>query len=132
MKHYIGTKEVKAEPITLGEFITQYGRNPYPNRIEPYDDNYEGYLVEYEDGYKSFSPKDVFEKAYKCSETYIDRLHIELEDLIDKATKLKKFIESDKFETLVTNEDKQVLMKGQYDLMKNYIDILKTRIKLED
>ena len=29
MKKYIGTKEVEAIPMTLGEFINKSGRNPY-------------------------------------------------------------------------------------------------------
>lgn len=48
MKQYIGTKVVSAEP--QNNFI-----------------NTEGYKVVYEDGYESWSPKDVFEKAYKES-----------------------------------------------------------------
>lgn len=31
-----------------------------------------GYLVEYEGGYQSWSPKDVFDAAYKLSETFLD------------------------------------------------------------
>lgn len=31
MKKYIGTKEVEAMPMTLGELINKSGRNPYEN-----------------------------------------------------------------------------------------------------
>lgn len=65
MKKYIGTKEVKAMPMTLGEFIKTSGRNPYANDGKMHGDNEEGYLVEYADGYQSWSPKEVFEKAYR-------------------------------------------------------------------
>lgn len=44
MKYYIGTKVIKAEPMAKGST--------------------EGYKVMYEDGYISWSPKDVFERAY--------------------------------------------------------------------
>ena len=44
MKTYIGTKIIQAEPQSK--------------------DHAEGYKVVYEDGYESWSPKDVFEKAY--------------------------------------------------------------------
>jgi hypothetical protein len=58
MKKYIGVKYVYAEPCTVEEF----------NEIRPlfYSGDYQdGYKVVYEDGYVSWSPKDVFEKAYK-------------------------------------------------------------------
>lgn len=45
MKKYIGTKIIKAEPEM--------------------EEGVEGYKVVYEDGYVSWSPKDVFEKAYR-------------------------------------------------------------------
>lgn len=45
MKNYIGVKIVKAEPQE---------RNGRP-----------GYRVKYPDGYESWSPKSVFEKAYR-------------------------------------------------------------------
>lgn len=67
MKTYVGTKTVKAKPCTLGEFIKLTGRNPYANDGKMHGENEEGYLVEYKDGYKSWSPKDVFEEAYKES-----------------------------------------------------------------
>ncbi len=45
MKNYIGVKIIKAEPEKKGEK--------------------DGYKVLYPDGYESWSPKDVFEKAYR-------------------------------------------------------------------
>lgn len=65
MKNYIGTKQVKAEPCTLGEFIAKKGRNPYQNDGKIHGNNEQGYLVEYKDGYQSWSPKEAFEEAYK-------------------------------------------------------------------
>ena len=44
MEKFIGFKMIKAKEMTKEEK--------------------EGYLVEYEDGYRSWSPKEVFEKAY--------------------------------------------------------------------
>ena len=29
MKKYIGTKQIEAEPMTLGDFVQETGRNPY-------------------------------------------------------------------------------------------------------
>jgi hypothetical protein len=61
MKKYLGVKTVLAEPMTRDEagragLIRNYNQN---------DENRPGYKVVYEDGYESWSPKDVFEKAYR-------------------------------------------------------------------
>lgn len=50
MQNYIGTKQVKAEPC--------HSVSNDPALGEP------GYRVIYPDGYASWSPKDVFERAY--------------------------------------------------------------------
>lgn len=56
MKQYIGTKIIQAEP--------KLRRVPTENWLE--DRGYEsGYKVVYPDGYESWSPKDVFEAAYR-------------------------------------------------------------------
>ena len=60
--YYLGVKLIKARKawIINGSAIV-YDMN----RMVQHDDVVdEGYEVEYPDGYKSFSPKDVFEKAY--------------------------------------------------------------------
>ncbi len=59
MKKYIGTKVIKAEPMTMVEAQKVLGRE-----IKPAVKEADGYLVEYDNGYKSWSPKSVFEKAY--------------------------------------------------------------------
>ena len=59
MKKYIGTKVIMAEPMTLTEAQKVLGRELKPTTSEE-----DGYLVEYKDGYKSWSPKSVFEGAY--------------------------------------------------------------------
>ena len=60
MKKFIGTKVVKAEPMTMEEAQKVLGREIKPATVEE-----DGYLVEYKDGYKSWSPKSVFEDAYR-------------------------------------------------------------------
>ena len=60
MKLYIGTKTVKAMPMTMTEAQKVLGRELKPATVEE-----DGYLVEYKDGYKSWSPKSVFEEAYR-------------------------------------------------------------------
>ena len=71
MKRYIGTKEVNAKPMKRAAYNVARGWTL------PADENGDddGYLVEYIDGgqantaeyagYISWSPKDVFERAYK-------------------------------------------------------------------
>lgn len=74
MKSYIGTKLINAKPMTRLEY------NVFRGWELPADENGddEGFLVEYVDGgkantaeyagYVSWSPKDVFEKAYRLTE----------------------------------------------------------------
>nr|DAV87641.1 MAG TPA: hypothetical protein [Caudoviricetes sp.]DAX10112.1 MAG TPA: hypothetical protein [Caudoviricetes sp.] len=58
MNKYIGTKMIEAEPMTKGVYNESRGR------AVPGDPNDAGYLVKYQDGYESWSPKEVFDKAY--------------------------------------------------------------------
>jgi hypothetical protein len=70
MQSYFGSKRLKASPMSLSDY------NRYRGWKQPAGEtDAEGYLVEYEDGgssnhekhagYISWSPKDVFEKAYR-------------------------------------------------------------------
>lgn len=59
---YIGTKVIKAEPMTMKEAQKVLGRKIATLKPVTVEEN--GYLVEYKGGYKSWSPKDVFEEAY--------------------------------------------------------------------
>lgn len=76
MKEYISHKKVLAAKITNFEVVTsdghcqvvtddgaseQYDKKIY-TRYEPVAGDY---LVEYEDGYKAFSPKEAFESGYE-------------------------------------------------------------------
>ncbi len=61
MLRYIGTKIILAVAMNLGKY------NEHRGWTIPADEDpaREGYLVEYEDGYQSWSPKEVFEAAYR-------------------------------------------------------------------
>lgn len=59
MNHYIGTKQVTAKPMTRSDAESHLGRNVGG------DKHGDGYLVEYEGGYQAWSPKDVFDAAYR-------------------------------------------------------------------
>ena len=128
MKKYIGTKQIEAEPMTLGEFIEKSGRNPYENDGDMHGNNELGYLVRYEDGYESWSPKDTFEKAYKIADTFLDRLHIEMRDLYEKMDKLSPFIESGKIDEVVADKYQNYLLRLQHRIMSRYINVLECRI----
>lgn len=70
MEKYIGTKQLKATPMTLGDYNNMRGWvDKDGDQLAP------GYLVEYQDGgkpnlpgydgYVSWSPQDVFERSYR-------------------------------------------------------------------
>lgn len=130
MKKYIGTKQVEAMPMSLGEFINRSGRNPYANDGKMHGDNEEGYLVQYEDGYESWSPKEVFDKAYKVADTALDRMLIERKELKEKSERLHAFVGSSKFGQTVKDENQRKLLIRQSYHMTEYLNILNQRIKL--
>ena len=61
MRQYIGTKIIDAEPMSRGQ----------GGKAE------DGYKVRYPDGYESWSPKDVFEEAYRPTDCMSFGLAIE-------------------------------------------------------
>lgn len=61
MREYIGVKRIKAKKCTACEASKILGRKVDAENA----DNGEGYLVEYNDGYKSWSPAEPFEEAYR-------------------------------------------------------------------
>lgn len=72
MEKYIGVKMIEARHMDL------WGAEEYLQRkVKTSSQNMEGYLVKYEDGYISWSPKDVFEKAYRRTDGMTFGLAIE-------------------------------------------------------
>lgn len=75
MKKYLGVKIVEAEPMSKGlalnEGLVRLPKDENGSTIGVSNDEHaqiyevDGYKVVYEDGYVSWSPNDVFEKAYK-------------------------------------------------------------------
>lgn len=115
-----------AEPRTMTEAQKVLGRELKPANLEE-----DGYLVEYKDGYKSWSPKDVFEKAYKPSDTVLDRLKIERYELRERIEKLEDFIGQDFSEAKEkVGHYQAALLLIQRGYMVNYLDVLETRIDL--
>lgn len=79
MKQYIGTKIIQAEPAYrvsndhAHHIIVTDPADAYAN----YPDVEEGYRVRYQDDYESWSPKDVFEEAYRPTDAMSFGLAIE-------------------------------------------------------
>ena len=121
MVSYTCHKTVKASPMSKLEYA-KLMRNPEPYEDEP------GYIVMYEDGYISWSPKEVFEKGYRLSETFTDRLKIEMEDLEEKCQKLENFLTSGKSEGL--DQMQRNLLGVQLSAMIAYYGTVRTRYEL--
>lgn len=128
MKRYLGKKEVLASSMSMGD---AYDKGLLQSGLESsrVERNKQGYLVEYSNGYQSWSPKDVFDNSYKAIDTPLDRLYLECNELSDKYNKLVFFLEKEGAKEFV-GDVQFGLMEEQRDLMKGYIDILKERIEL--
>lgn len=61
---YIGTKVIRGVPMTEYEFLRTVKEIPKEELISR-ETQGEGYKVTYEDGYVSWSPKQIFEQCYR-------------------------------------------------------------------
>ncbi|MFK2463842.1 DUF2829 domain-containing protein [Bacteroides fragilis] len=129
MKKYIGTKQIEAEPMTMGEAfekgLLQVGRV-----LTESEKDKNGYRVRYKDGYESWSPAEPFEEAYKCADTFLDRLHIEHSDLMEKFEKCAAFVDSEKFREVIKEDYPAFLLSLQRELMGRYSAILEQRMAI--
>lgn len=131
-KVYVGQKALFARPMTLGAYNLYRGWT-IPANENPDDD---GYLLEYPDGYVSWSPKAVFEEAYQCIDlkgegstgglTWEDRLEIEADELKERIDKLGAFIGGELFNALPENARK--VLNDQKQVMDTYYSILSLRL----
>ena len=65
MNQFIGTKIINAKPMKLKAATELLGRDfGYKGPLDENDD-YDGYLVEYHDGYQAWSPGYAFNSAYR-------------------------------------------------------------------
>lgn len=120
---YIGTKMVKAMPMGAGD-AKRYGANITEETIIK-NCGVAGYLVEYEDGYRSWSPAKVFEESYNVAETHVDRMKIELADLNERICKATRAIST--FGAI--SEEERWYLKKQLNAMREYADVLYDRIR---
>lgn len=63
MEKYLGVKIIKAEPCSQDQYAGAKNKGDLSKQSGGVDKD--GYKVVYEDGYISWSPKEVFDKAYR-------------------------------------------------------------------
>ena len=140
MERFLGVKSVDAEPcLGLNNKCIDIKQGLSGNEIE-------GYKIVYEDGYISWSPKDIFEKSYRSIKLLEDlkstkwlkvgdspipphqeRVVTEMLELDKKITGLDEFIVNNPiYKTLP--EDEQVRLIQQTRAMSYYFSILIERI----
>lgn len=133
LKKYVGTKAIKAKPMTRGAYNDLRGWT-VPENENPADD---GYLVVYPngepnvegyDGYVSWSPKKQFDDVYYIAETFKDRLVIEYEELEKKFDALVEFLKTEQFRSL--SSEMKVEMEFQKEAMGDYLECLLNRLEL--
>ena len=125
MPLYEGKKQVRAIPMSKHEFLETV-KNFTIDKSE--EENCPGFLVVYEDGYTSWSPENVFLKAYKPCETPLSRMEIEYDELNEKFLKLTAFLAKEDKASIVGGEYRINYMEDQREHMKKYLGVLKYRI----
>lgn len=143
MKEYLGIKTLKAKPMTLGVYNDYRGWNILANE----DPNANGFLVEYADGYISWSPEKAFSEAYielgvnPLVETVIPMKSSDFKERF-KAEYTQLKIRTDGLTTMVTklkNDELPFkpkcsleLLTDQLVTMRKYLELLEERARIED
>ena len=143
LKKYVGVKLIEAKPMTRCDY------NKYRGWTIPEDENPndEGYLVKYSDDYVSWSPKGVFDEAYReyeanelpqtalgmISDDYKERFKAEYQQVKIRYDKLDEMTVCYEAGTLpFTPSCSLELLKEQKKHMGNYIRCLKIRAQIEN
>ena len=143
MKEYLGIKTLKAKPMTLGVYNDYRGWTIPANE----DPNANGFLVEYADGYISWSPEKAFSEAYielgvnPLVETVIPMKSSDFKERF-KAEYTQLKIRTDGLTTMVTklkNDELPFKPKCSLELlteqlvtMRKYLELLEERARIED
>lgn len=128
MDKYILKMTVLAEGMSMEEAR----KKGYLNRIDV-ENMYikgcimPGVLVQFENGYRSWMPENVFNSARSKNSTFLERLVNERDELVEKMEKLTLFLKSDIFMNM--NDYPRDLLMEQYRIMISYVDCLNRRIK---
>lgn len=143
MKQYIGTKIVKAEPMTRGDYNNYRGWQ-IPADEDPMD---EGYLMEYENGYVQWLLKEMFEADYieydknklpatavgTISTDYKERFKAEYAQLVIRYEGLKGMLKKWDDGTLEFEPTcPRSIYNMQIKAMSEYIAVLEARAAIEN
>lgn len=143
MKQYIGTKIVKAEPMTRGDYNNYRGWQ-IPADEDPTD---EGYLMEYENGHEQWLPKEMFEADYieydknkllatavgMISTDYKERFKAEYAQLVIRYEGLKGMLKKWDDGTLEFEPTcPRSIYNMQIKAMSEYIAVLEARAAIEN
>lgn len=129
-KTYRASFSVRAIQMTRREY------NDLRGWIVPHQENPKdkGFLVVREDqpsnvdgikGYVSWLPEDVFNDTYKVTDTYVDRLIVEHDELEERLSKLKNALPE-------VPEAVRETLSRQAVAMEEYLSILKERMSFVD
>lgn len=121
---YTGTKTVNAARMGAGEARRRGAAITEETVLKNIGND--GYLVEYPDGYRSWSPKKQFDEAYRLSETKIDRMKIELADLNVRIREVTDELYNPNI--AFSSESDRWSLGKQLDAMREYADRLYERI----
>lgn len=128
IRTYIGTKTIQARRMNAADAKRAGANVPgiyFKVGHAEYNPGADGYLVIYDDGYRSWSPARVFEGSYKVADTHVDRLKIDLDELNERIC-----METRAINTFgVVSEEERWHLKKQLDAMREYADILYDRIR---
>ena len=126
MKKYVGTKTVKAEPMNELAAVEK----GYARKNEDNHEWREGYHVQYTnpDGsiYDSWSPKSVFEKAYRVAEAPADHIKIQLEELNTRFEKGIEFLSNEGYALIYPTK---ALLSAQVETEREYSYLLNDRLE---
>ena len=127
MKTYIGKKEVQAKPMTKDKAF--YVNLLRQNTLSEAESSESGYLVQYADGYQSWSPTNVFEASYKVADTALDRVNIEADELLYRTNRLGEFIynQNDGKDFRALDLGTRASLVAQLNMMGAYLTLLKLR-----
>ena len=117
MKKYIGTQQVEAESMIMGEAykcnLLQKGKV-----LNDSEKDNPGFYIRYQNGYESWLSAEIFCKIYKIAETPLEKMIIEYQELRNKIDNLKNSLDY----------EMQILIEMQKRVMIEYSLILKERI----
>lgn len=119
---YIGTKQVKAMPMGAGE-AKNHGAN-ITEEVVVNNIGKDGYLVEYEDGYRSWSPAIVFEASYDCVANKADILAHQLKVQGKRIIELTEALCST---SPIMPDDEREMIECQLILESNVFNVLLAR-----